>query len=139
VLNKLKNKALAVGLGLTIALPITAAVTGVAPVKIGAIESQQEASAAQTTWTWWGNYTYLNKSEAYNLANWFDSRGGGLARLTNSVLFTSAPYIALISGPWTFSAYSVRDNLNYCANNYGQAYFRLSYYGTNWISPVSCK
>jgi hypothetical protein len=45
VLNKLKKQALAAGLGLAIVLPTIATVTGVAPVKIGAIESQKPASA----------------------------------------------------------------------------------------------
>lgn len=46
--NNFKKKIGTTVLGLAIVVPTT---MGVVPMKIGSIESQQSASAAQTTWT----------------------------------------------------------------------------------------
>jgi hypothetical protein len=130
------KKAIAVS---ALALSTTALSIGVIPVNIAGVQNSQPASASQTYWTWWGNYTYLNKQETYNLAAWFRNKQRDLAKVTNAAAFSPAPFIAVIPGVWSVNAAATAEQLDYCANRYGQSYFRLSYNGTNWISPVACR
>ncbi|MBC7471678.1 MAG: hypothetical protein H7196_00225 [candidate division SR1 bacterium] len=78
------KKAIAVS---ALALSTTALSTGIFPVNIAGLQNSEPASASQTTWTWWGNYTYLNKQETYNLANLFRSKRVDLVKVTNAVAF----------------------------------------------------
>jgi hypothetical protein len=130
------KKAIAVS---ALALSTTALSIGIFPVNIAGLQNSQPASASQTTWTWWGNYTYLNRQETYNLANWFRSKRVDLVKATNAAAFGPVPLIAVIPGIWSVNVMATAEQLDYCANRYGQSYFRLSYNGTNWITPVACR
>lgn len=48
-----------------------------------------------------GNYTYLNKQEAYSLANWFRNKQRDLANTANASAFGPVPLIAIIPGVWS--------------------------------------
>ncbi|MBC7471762.1 MAG: hypothetical protein H7196_00650 [candidate division SR1 bacterium] len=67
--------------------------TGIFQVNISALENSQPASSSQTYRTWWGNYTYLIKQEAYSLANWFKSKQRDLANTSKCFyVWTSYTY-----------------------------------------------
>ena len=68
MLPQIKKKFVSAALGLAISIPTVAVFTGVAPINVAGISNTQPANASQTYWTWWDNYTYLNKQETYNLA-----------------------------------------------------------------------
>jgi hypothetical protein len=122
--------------------------TGIVPLTIAGIQNQRSAIAADAVigeggygcgyfrmhQAWWGQYTYLNKCGALQLADTYGI-SMGLIGFANAKVpgWYKAPFVVanLYNG-------SLRTQLYHCAANNGQAYMRL--YSTPWgMAPsISC-
>jgi hypothetical protein len=136
------------GLLTAVALATVSISTGVFPLTVAGVSNTQPANAAdyvidqgwngcgyyKTQQAWWGQYTYLNKCAALQVAD----RYGIAVTLTNLLVgvvpgWYKAPFAAA-----NMTNNSVRTSLYHCAANNGQAYLRL-YKAGGLVQPyVSC-
>jgi hypothetical protein len=143
-----KKRLASATLGLALLAGSTLATTGIVPVKIAGVESQQSAKAEdpiiasgssgcayfKMQQAWWGQYTYLNKCATLQLA---DQYGITIALIGAANAKVPGWYKLAFAAGNIYNG-SLRTNLYHCAANNGQSFVRLYRVG-NFMAPyVSC-